>query len=485
MRVIKTHQLDPRSINRMEKDWIYNGLDACVTRELFDILLPQLDDYTRATYRFSRDLQGPALEMRLRGVRVDMQRRNEVINECAGVLDKLECGLERLVYEGVGMPAFNWRSNPDRQRLFYDVLRIPVVRRRGRPTTDITAIEKIRDDYLIARQICQHMLAIGTIAKKISVLQTEVDPDDRIRTSYNIAGTSTGRFSSSFSEFGTGGNLQNVEEALRSIFIADKGMKLAKFDAKSGESYVVGALEWNLFGDPTYLDACETGDPHTATARLCWPDLDWTGDLKHDRKIAEQDFYRGHSYRDMCKKLGHGSNYGGRPATLSRETAIPETIVEDFQDVYFPTYPAHQLWHTNVEDRLRADGYLVSLSRRKRWFFGRRNDATTLREAIAFDPQCSLADAVNRGMLQVWGEGIIQMYMHDHDALTVQYPEEKEDKVIPRIFKLLEYPIKLEGGRRLLIPYDCVVGWNRSKQTSDNPNGLRDYTPGDKGRKRV
>jgi len=485
MRIIKTHKLEPRSLDRMSKDWIYNGLDACVTRELLDVLVPQLDNYTRATYRFSRDLQGPALEMRLRGVRVDMPRRSEVINECAGVLDKLECGLERLVSEGVGLRDFNWRSNPDRQRLFYEVLRIPTIRRRGRPTTDISAVEKIRDDYLIARQICQHMLAIGTMAKKISVLQTGVDPDDRIRTSYNIAGTSTGRFSSSFSEFGTGGNLQNIEEALRSIFIADKGMKLAKFDAKSGESYVVGALEWNLFGDGKYLDACETGDPHTATARLCWPELPWTGELQRDRAIADGDFYRGHSYRDTSKKLGHGSNYRGKPATLSRETAIPEPIVEEFQDVYFPTFPAHQLWHASVEDRLRKDGFIVSLSERKRWFFGRRNEDATIREAIAYDPQCSLADFVNKGMLQVWLRGIVQLYMHDHDALTVQYPEEKEDEVIPQIFKLLECRVRLNNKRTLLIPYDCVVGWNRGKEKNDNPNGLRDYTPGDKGRKRV
>ena len=144
------------------------------------------------------------------------------------------------------------------------------------------------------------------LGKKIAMLKTEIDPDGRMRTSYNIAGTSTGRFSSSFSEFGTGGNLQNVEESLRSIFIADPGYKFAKFDAKSGESFVVGAIEWNLFSDGKYLDACESGDPHTAVARICWPRLGWTGDLKHDKDIAETPYYRHYTYRFMCKKLGHG-----------------------------------------------------------------------------------------------------------------------------------------------------------------------------------
>src|SRR6202042_3649131 len=116
-----------------------------------------------------------------------------------------------------------------------------------------------------------HLTAMRDLHAKIKMLKTAIDPDGRMRTSYNIAGTSTGRFSSSYSEFGTGGNLQNIEESLRSVFISDPGMKFAKFDAKSGESYIVGAIEWNLFNDGRYIDAVESGDIHTAVARICWP----------------------------------------------------------------------------------------------------------------------------------------------------------------------------------------------------------------------
>jgi len=76
--------------------------------------------------------------------------------------------------------------------------------------------------YLIARPIVGHIKAMRDLGKKVSVLKTEIDPDGRIRTSYNIGGTTTGRLSSSFSEFGTGTNLQNIEESLRSVFIADR-----------------------------------------------------------------------------------------------------------------------------------------------------------------------------------------------------------------------------------------------------------------------
>lgn len=486
MRTIRTDEVTPNDkLSTEEREWIYNGLDCCITAEVLEALLPQLDSATGATYDFSRQLQGPALEMRLRGVRVDLARKAEVVDEYFDRLEKLEYQLERIVFDGVGRIRFNWRSNDDLKSLFYDNLGIPEIRRKSSVTVDRRALEKI-ETYLIARQIVAHILAMRDIAKKISVLKTEIDPDGRIRTSYNIAGTSTGRFSSSFSEFGTGGNLQNVEESLRSVFISDPGWKFAKFDAKSGESYAVGAIEWNLFKDGRYLDAVESGDVHTAVASICWPGLGWTGDLRRDKGIAERAYYRHYTYRFMCKKLGHGSNYGGEPATLAAQTKLPEPIVAGFQPKYFAAFPSHRNWHSRVGDQLRGFGYLTSLTGRKRWFLGRRGDPATLREAIAYDPQGSLADIVNRAMLRIWiwakqGDIPLRLMMHEHDALTFEYREDTESEIIPRLRKMLIEPVPLSYGRILQIPYDCKIGWNKGEYNAqENPDGLRDFDGKDK-----
>lgn len=481
MRIIHTDQVDPSDLKAWERDQCYNGLDACITAEVLDALLPQLDNLTGSTYALSRALQGPVLEMRLRGVLVDQHRKAEVIEDYYQSLDHLERNLERIVREGIGFYGFNWRSNDDLKRLFYDELGIPPVKFQGRVTVNAHALEKIAD-YLPARQIVSHMLAMRDIAKKISTLKTSVDRDGRIRTSYNIAGTSTGRFSSSLSEFGTGGNLQNVEESLRSVFIADPGQKLAKFDAKSGESFCVGAIEWNLFRDGKYLDACESGDPHTATAREVWAkELPWTGDITRDREIAETPYYRHYTYRFMCKKLGHGSNYLGKASTLAQQSRVDISSVDRFQIVYFKAYPAHLQWHAYKRQELRETGQLTSLTGRRRYFFGRRDADETVREAMAYDPQCSLADIVNNGMLNVWRQREATLLMHDHDALTVQYPEEMEDEVVPKILEQLRYPLELVDGRVLEIPYDCVTGWNKGKyDPRTNPDGLKDYVGSDK-----
>jgi len=470
--------------NQTEELWCYNGLDTCITSEVLSVLLPQLDNVSGSTYAFSKALQGPVLEMRLRGVRVDPQRKAEVIEQYYTKLDVLERNLERIVREGLGFYGFNFKSNADKQRLFYEILNVPVIKKGGKPTVDRNALEKM-NSYMIARPFVSHLLLLGDLAKKISVLKTDIDFDGRMRTSYNIAGTETGRFSSSFSEFGTGGNLQNIEDSLRSIFIADPGMKMGYFDAEQGESRVVGAIEWNLFKDGRYLDACESGDLHTHVARLCWPNLAWTGILKEDKSAAEQPYYRHYSRRFMCKKIGHGTNYGGKPRTLSNQAKVPIDVVEDFQPKYCLAFPAHLAWHGWVENQLRQHGWMISLTGRRRHFFGRRTDDSTLREAIAYDPQGSLADIVNAGMLNVWRAGDCQLLMQNHDAIVIQFPEEREDEIVPLIQAQLHYPVELRYGRTLTIPYGAKTGWNFGEWSEGNPDGLRSYEPNSKRRRQA
>ena len=474
MKIIRTDLVDRDALSPFDQDMTYNGLDCCVTHDVFAATHPQLDHHTERTYAFSRSLQGPVLEMRIRGVRVDLARRASVIDQICDEIDWVEQRLNRLVLDGVGMSEFNWRSHAHLQQLFYRELGIRPHMRSGRPTTDRSAREKLESNPL-ATQLIRHINTLTELGDKLSVLRTEIDPDGRIRTSYNIAGTNTGRFSSSLSEFGTGGNLQNIEESLRSIFIADPGCKFVKFDARSGESFCVGAIEWNLFRDPTYLDACESGDPHTSVARLIWPNLAWTGDNRGDKEIAESPYYRHYSYRFMCKKLGHGSNYGGKPATLAEQTKLPIHIVAEFQPKYFGAFPGHERWHTTVDHSLRTSGYLISLTGRKRWFFGRRSDPATLREAIAYDPQCSLADIVNLAMLKLWRMNIAIVMMQDHDAITFMYKEEDEERLIPILLDALVVPIPLADGRVLRIPYDAEVGWNKGHISDTNPDGLSSW----------
>jgi len=480
MREYKLNDIMPTDIkSQAERDWIYNACDCVITAEVLEILLPQLDNHTAATYAFSRELQAPILEMRLRGIKVDSARKADVIESYYDSLDHLETNLERIVREGVGFVGFNWRSNDHLKELFYDRLGIPVIRRQGRPTVNRDALERM-EAYGVAQPIVRHLEAMREIGKKISMLKTEIDPDGRMRTSYNIGGTTTGRLSSSFSEFGTGTNLQNIEESLRSVFIADPGMKIAYVDGEQIQSRIVGAVEWELLSDPTYLDACESGDLHTYVSRMCDPTLPWTGNLKEDKEIAERLWYRHHSLRKLCKSIGHGTNFMGGPKTLNYMYKVEMELIASFQAKYFKAFPGHQRWHARFQRELIETGRIIALTGRKRQFWGRRGDQDTLREALAFEAQADEAYIVNTGMLNVWRARDVQLLLHGHDALIVQYPEAKEDEIIPKILNQLRCPIILKGDREFLVPFGCKTGWNWGEHSEENLDGLKTYRPGDK-----
>src|SRR5258708_4489511 len=172
MRIIRTDETNPNYFpDQQERDWIYNGLDCCVTAEVLHVLRPQLDTDTENTYKFSRALQGPVLEMRLRGVLVDQRRKQEVIDDFYDKIDQLETQLDQIVLDGVGLHTFNWRSNPDLHNLFYNHLQIPPIKLHGKPTVNRAALEKM-EVYLIAKPIVAHLIAMRDLFAKIKMLKT-------------------------------------------------------------------------------------------------------------------------------------------------------------------------------------------------------------------------------------------------------------------------------------------------------------------------
>lgn len=375
---------------------------------------------------------------------------------------------------------------------FYRVMGLPVQfnfsHGQKKPSTNRECLEALTL-YLHARPIVNVILAIRDIDGQVEDFEQSLE-GGRHYTSFNIAGTETWRFSSSKSARGTGGNQQNKKRdddlasgalSMRRPFIADPGWKLCEIDLEQAESREVGWAGWVHFGDPTYLDACEAGDLHTVVARMTWPDLPWNGDPKHDRQVAERLFYRNNSYRDMCKKLGHGSNYYGQPFTMARHAKIPQAMVKAFQDRYFGTFPAIPRGHRHTAQALQTTHQIVNSFGVSRHFFGRPNDDTTLREAIAHGPQSSTAMRTNLGMWRIWRRmPWVELLAQKHDSVTFQFPEDQGDGAIGPACNLMSTPLQ-HAGRTFDVPCEAKVGWNWGRYDPKlNPNGMRKWTGEDR-----
>lgn len=497
VRVINTADLTPdKPLTRNEKDWVYNGLDCCVTLEIRDVLLQQNDNVSAVTYDFSKSLQAPILEMAMRGLLVNQRRRAEVLGFYRERIQRLSDQLTAIVRDGVGVPVVNekgkmwWRSPAQLKMVLYDVMGFPAQKKRNAqgifaPSTNRESIEKLTN-YFMAEPLCAHILALRDLDKKRQFLETEIDLDGRMRSSFNIAGTNTGRLASSMSDFSTGTNLQNVDRELRSIFIADPGMKFGNLDLEQADARNLGALCWENFVEShgekfagAYLDLCESGDLHTNVCKLARPHLPWTDDPAANRKIADQKFYRNDSYRDLDKKLGHGTNYLGAPITMAKHSKVPVGEVKTFQANYFAALPCIPAYHGWVLEQLEDYGQLTTLFGRRRFFFGRKKDSATHREAVAYSPQSMTAEEINKGMLEVWRQKKVQLLVQVHDSILFQYPQELEHLIIPWALKLLRIPLILKRDREFVVPTEAKIGWNWGDYSAKNPDGLMKWKGGD------
>lgn len=480
MPILRTEDLKPGQLNPLDNHQVYNGLDACITLEVFEELMLEFPTKPKI-YSFERAIQGPYLEIMQRGFKVDEGARRKAAEELRIRIGNLQLTLDQMARGFWGKPL-NPRSPAQLKDFFYSHMRLPEVwismKGEKKLSTNREALEKL-EVYLHARPIISAILAIRDLSKQLEVFETEIDSDGRFRTSYNIAGTETGRPSSSSNAFGTGGNAQNIAAGLRWPFIADPGYKIGVVDLEQVEARDVGFFCGCLFNQWRFLDACESGDLHTNNSKLVWPELPWSGAPAADRALADQNFYREFSYRDMSKRGGHLSNYYGTAWTMARSLKIDLPVADEFQARYIrgrpadpkrglreitPAYPEIAEWWAWTATQLQTTHTLVTPFGRKRMFFGRAGDDTTLREAIAFLPQSTTADRMNLGMWRVWRYmPEVQLLAQTYDSITFQYLDkghEYESRIISRVLELIRVELRAGNGRRYTVPGEAKVGWN-------------------------
>lgn len=500
MPTIAAHELTIDQLKNLGilKDPAYNGFDNCITFQV-DEARQRLGRNDTLIYDFEIAMQAAALEMMLRGFLVDKFSREDAIVLTTNKKDQVERIIKALVTAVQGTYNAKLTGSPKQLiNLFYNLMKLdPITKTVNgelKYPMDRETLEKIeakgedqdsRTNYKFARPIIKSILFFRDLRKTLQVLETEIDNDWRWRCSYNIGGTTTGRWSSSKSPFGTGSNFQNINEELRRIFIPDPGYKLYGIDKSQSEARDVGWFCGTTLGDWTYLDACESGDLHTAVTRLLYPEKSWSGDLKKDKSIAQQRFYRKFTYRDASKRLAHASNYFGKPKEISRQTRIPLPLVESFQQRYFSAFPCIAKMHQWIIQHVQRHRYLVNSFGRRRDFFDRPESYETIKSAIAYMFQSATGDCLNLGLwrLQKHMHQRIQILSQLHDAVYFQakIPDSDADEqaLLRDCLNLVQVTqTDPRSGRRMTIPAEVSGGFNWAHRFRlDESGNLEDWNP--------
>ena len=441
---------------------VYNGLDGMLTLEV-DAAIPPTP-----TYEFERSLLPLALTMMERGVRIDMGRRDAMVEHIKGRLQRVQQGFDLLCTK-LWQRTFNPRSYLQLQELLYKNLFLPEIigSKKGekKVSTDRDALERLGRDYMRARPFASHLLRIRDLEKTIDALTKKLSPSGRWHANFNIAGTDTGRWSSSSHPFDWGSNLQNVDDYVRRIFIPDEGHVFFNCDQQGAEARVVGYLA----GDDNYIKAVESGDVHTMVAAMVFG-------FEPKRELADRKYYREMSFRDIAKRAAHGSNYGGTAHTIARVLKVEIKIIEEFQKKYFATFPNIYKWQVWVAQQVQQERFLVTPFGRRRNFWDNPRDDATVRAAIAFVPQSTVGDLTSRGLLALHSLPHVQVLNNIHDAAFGQIPLHMKEELLPRIVQTLTFPLQVTDiwgkNREMLIPWESQTGMNWGKRKKDNPDGL-------------
>jgi DNA polymerase I-like protein with 3'-5' exonuclease and polymerase domains len=190
------------------------------------------------------------------------------------------------------------------------------------------------------------------------------------------------------------------------------------------------------------------------------------------------------------------SSYCGTPRTLATQGNIQLKLVEDFQKKFFKAFPGIRSWQEWVGREVQAKGLLITPFGRRRVFWDRRWDDTTVRAAVAFVPQSTIGDYMHVIEYLIWHsmEPKVQLLANGHDSIVFQLPTPDVATLLPSVVELMkvEVPVTdITGRTRILtLPSDHKVGSNwgdridRDKNSNPlppdkikNPNGLRKWIP--------
>lgn len=227
-----------------EQLWVYNCKDCCATWEA-SVVLEELLETLSLTEPFQMKMRfsHPFLSMMLRGVRYNTARVPGLRRD----LEKVRESYQEFFHDLIPDPgtakspkAAQWYDSPTQTRtLFYDILKLPVVKHRKthKPTVDDDAlpiIGKKEPCLLPITDSLSEYRSLGVFSNNF--LSAKIDADGRVRCTYNGVGAETFRNSSSTDSFGFGLNLQNIPAGAESSILPWYDIIKIK-DPKVRESY--------------------------------------------------------------------------------------------------------------------------------------------------------------------------------------------------------------------------------------------------------
>ena len=423
----------------------YAAADAAMTFRLVEPLAEELNGEKFGQVFASLELPLIPIisSMQYKGVTLDVGYLGDMSRRLASDI----AGLEEAIYDEGNIGKFNISSPKQLNTVLFEVLELPtegLKKTKLGYSTDATTLDALRDAHPIIRLIVEYRELTKLKSTYVDALPTLVNErTGRLHTSYNQAGSATGRFSSNSP------NLQNIPirtelgREVRRAFVAPPGYVLLAVDYSQIELRVMA----HISEDETLISAFHQGlDIHQATAAAV-------------NGIAPEDV--SYEQRSFAKRVNFGLMYGMGAFRLARESDLTRAQADDFIKTYFERMPGVERYIERTKAFVWERGYTETLYGRRRLYpaikskGNRRSTSAEERAAINMPIQGTAADILKQSMINLYARLAdarfdATMILQVHDELVLEVKEEELSAVSKLVVDTMESA--LPDGQALRVP---------------------------------
>ena len=423
----------------------YAAEDAEYTLKLYHYLYPRLQQ-DKKVFQVYAQIERPLLQvignMHISGINIDVRKVKEIKDKCESIISLSDAKLKIEMGEDI-----NFSSTQQLKKYFIDKQQMPIIKqsaKTGKPSMDKEVLEK----YAETNGVAKTLLEYRKYTKIMSTFIPALTPSDwdlesmrgKIHASFNQAGTTSGRFSSSRP------NMQNIPRAneedgikIREAIIPDEGEILIGADYSQIELRVLAHFSHDMNLTKAYN---VNKDIHQQTANACG------------------------CSRYNAKTVNFGLVYGMGARTLAKKIKVSVEEAQQYIDRYFDSYPGVKEFWAKAEEDFKELGFVETLSGRKR----RRSDnfeakdsydqGGEVRSATNAIIQGSAADLMKIAMINMYSQ--LKKYNARiistvHDEVLVSCPIEYAQSCYNAIKSSM-----MEAGKDLSVPVDIAIEFGRN-----------------------
>jgi uracil-DNA glycosylase family 4 len=442
------------------------GLTALSWMRMQNDLRPEM-----SVYEGAKELAEFCARMQRVGLRVDIARRDELARKLRARAAGLKGEMRKLLHKPNFMPS----KTADIRRALFTTLRAPLfaLTPTGLPSTAAGTLEALQKVESRAGTLSDLIIRWRACCKTVSTFLEGIDVarDGRVHASWRAFGTVTMRLSCRDPNLQNlirrvlkeelkkapkerikelGDDAYDLESRVREIYIPAPGNVFVYFDLSQSEMRAAAYLS----GDDNFINSCESGDVHTANARILFP---------YAEKELKDPKGAGKTFRDITKNAGFGILYDAEIQTIFSflqgkgfdvSLGDVEAMFNEIHGVYTRYY---EFCNENYESCRKTGHVREALSGRIRWFGFYPKPS----EVYNFSVQAFIAALMNQRLTEIdkklprGAHTVAQV----HDSGIIEVPVGLVSDVQALVKDVWSRKILVPtSGREFVMPIDMRVG---------------------------